>query len=219
MTDIALSRAEVEALCLKAARGAGMEWGLAEEAGFAAGWLAARGIDAAAELLDHLTQNADGWPTLSPIPAPVHWAASGAQLCPIALGAALSDRTSAADGPCAAPLTTATVHQPILVIPFLAACVKAGDTALALRCGEISLLIDALGAPFEDLARLSHLRSAALSLHPMPATPRAIAPTALPRIAPKPLPGLRRWRGTPPCPPPTPHAKGPARRPATTTER
>ena len=34
---IRLSRNETEALCQKAARGAGMPWGLAEEAGFAAG--------------------------------------------------------------------------------------------------------------------------------------------------------------------------------------
>ncbi|MEF9603350.1 DUF3726 domain-containing protein, partial [Paracoccus sp. PXZ] len=46
-----LSRNETEALCLKAARGAGMSWGLAEEAAFAAGWLGAHGIDGAGALL------------------------------------------------------------------------------------------------------------------------------------------------------------------------
>lgn len=34
-----LSRNETESLCMKAARGAGFSWGMAEEAGFATGWL------------------------------------------------------------------------------------------------------------------------------------------------------------------------------------
>ena len=38
-----LSRNEVASLCMKAARGAGMSWGLAEEAGFAAAWLVQHG--------------------------------------------------------------------------------------------------------------------------------------------------------------------------------
>ena len=42
---------EIDSLCQKAARGAGLDWGLAEEAGFAAAWLAARGADGAAALL------------------------------------------------------------------------------------------------------------------------------------------------------------------------
>ena len=48
---VLLSRNEVEALCTKAARGAGMGWGHADEAGGAVGWLQARGIDGAAALL------------------------------------------------------------------------------------------------------------------------------------------------------------------------
>ena len=34
-----LSCNEAASLCMKAARGAGMSWGMAEEAGFAAAWL------------------------------------------------------------------------------------------------------------------------------------------------------------------------------------
>ena len=36
---IRLSLPEIDALCLKAARGAGYSWGVAEEASFAARWL------------------------------------------------------------------------------------------------------------------------------------------------------------------------------------
>ena len=39
-----LTLPEIQSLCFKAARGAGMEWGLAEEAAFAARWLAAAGL-------------------------------------------------------------------------------------------------------------------------------------------------------------------------------
>ena len=40
-----LSCNEAASLCMKAARGAGMSWGMAEEAGFAAAWLVSHGID------------------------------------------------------------------------------------------------------------------------------------------------------------------------------
>ncbi len=46
---------EVEAIAAKAARGAGLSWGLCEETGKAARWLAARGIDWAPSLVALLT--------------------------------------------------------------------------------------------------------------------------------------------------------------------
>lgn len=47
MPLIDLSRSELRSLVTKAARGAGLAWGLAEEAGWAADWLARRGLPAA----------------------------------------------------------------------------------------------------------------------------------------------------------------------------
>lgn len=48
MTDnTVLSLSELRGLIVKAARGAGLSWGLAEEAGWAAEWLARRGMPAA----------------------------------------------------------------------------------------------------------------------------------------------------------------------------
>ncbi|MGC1487905.1 MAG: DUF3726 domain-containing protein, partial [Albidovulum sp.] len=38
------SQSEIEALGIKAARGAGYDWGMAEEAGMAARWLAHEGL-------------------------------------------------------------------------------------------------------------------------------------------------------------------------------
>ena len=54
-----LSQNEIEQLCLKAARGAGMSWGLAEEAGFAAAWLAMRGLHGPGGLLAQLRDSMD----------------------------------------------------------------------------------------------------------------------------------------------------------------
>jgi Protein of unknown function (DUF3726) len=53
MIDASLN--EVEALAAKAARGAGLSWGLCEDTGKAARWLAARGIDWAPSLAALLT--------------------------------------------------------------------------------------------------------------------------------------------------------------------
>lgn len=53
---LSLSLSELRALITKAARGAGMEWGMAEEAGWAAEWLARRGLPAAEWAADWLAE-------------------------------------------------------------------------------------------------------------------------------------------------------------------
>nr|NKB52789.1 DUF3726 domain-containing protein [Rhizobiaceae bacterium] len=86
---------EAEMLCFKAARGAGYSWGLAEEAGFAASWLAKQGLSDLANIVRlleskrerpfgelDLDQFGSGW-------AP----ADGSVLCPISIGAFLSDHS------------------------------------------------------------------------------------------------------------------------------
>lgn len=119
-----LSRGEVESLCLKAARGAGMAWGLAEEAGFSAGWLWARGFDGTQRLLDHLLamQISSGY-NKSPLVMPRHWQApEEGRLCPILLGVTLCDYMRLPEGlVMSGPLLVGPVNQPLLVLPFLAA--------------------------------------------------------------------------------------------------
>ncbi|MCU9838788.1 DUF3726 domain-containing protein [Ruegeria sp. WL0004] len=109
---------EIEATAKRAMRGAGYPWGLAEEAAKATRWLAAHDIDACAELAGLLTR-VDGVPLadLSPDPKGTTWAAPGGTLCPLAAGAALSDR--------AAELTVAGIRleqvaRPALLVPFAA---------------------------------------------------------------------------------------------------
>lgn len=75
--DASLSLSELRALVTKAARGAGMEWGLAEEAGWAAEWLARRGLPAAGWAADMLLARAAG------------------AACPVATGTALADSARA----------------------------------------------------------------------------------------------------------------------------
>lgn len=158
-----MSQNEVAALCLKAARGAGMSWGMAEEAGFAASWLTARGIDGPRHLLAHLTA-AQGrpWGDLCPQVAPGAWtAAKGKTLCPIALGATLSDHADLPGGLGAAPSHTGPSHtgpivagpvdHPLLVIPFLCTIAAAFGKTVVMDWPEGHLDIDSAGtiAPSE----------------------------------------------------------------------
>lgn len=119
-----LSRSEIESVCTTAARGAGMSWGLAEEAGFAAGWMASCGLDGAgllARQLHHVHEYC--WPDLSPVVNQGEWCASDPDqaLCPIAVGATLNDylsvdRTLLND----AGLHVSMVSFPGLLLPFIA---------------------------------------------------------------------------------------------------
>lgn len=70
---ILLARSELRSLITRAARGAGLDWGMAEEAGWAADWLARRGLPAA------------DWAQLW-----LHGAGQG-QPNPIVIGVALAD--------------------------------------------------------------------------------------------------------------------------------
>ncbi|WP_420857724.1 DUF3726 domain-containing protein [Marivivens marinus] len=122
---VTLSQNEVETLCSKAARGAGMSWGLAEEAGVAAGWLAARGIDGPAALLtylqagvvdcrDRLAITSGGWSRLD-----------AGLLCPIALGATISDFAGTDLGPIGpSRVSLGPTAAPILLMSFLAGAAR-----------------------------------------------------------------------------------------------
>ena len=122
-----LSRNEVASLCMKAARGAGMSWGMAEEAGFSAAWLVMHGIDGPRHLRAHLEQ-AQGrqWAELCPSVTPGDWRpAHGRALCPIVLGATLCDHAALPEGPVAeAFIRLGVVDHPIHLLPFLVAIVQ-----------------------------------------------------------------------------------------------
>ncbi|ABV92327.1 conserved hypothetical protein [Dinoroseobacter shibae DFL 12 = DSM 16493] len=128
-----LSCNEAASLCTKAARGAGMSWGMAEEAGFAVAWLVSRGIDGPSHLRAHL-ERSDGraWSELCPSVTPGLWRNAARQPnCPIILGATLCDYATLPEGPSSGrTLTLGPVSAPLLLVPFLA--VLAHDNHLAL---------------------------------------------------------------------------------------
>lgn len=130
-----LSSNEVSALCMKAARGAGMSWGLAEEAGFAAAWLVQHGFDGPEHLYRHLAQaQRRPWQDLCPIVVSGDWqAAAGRALCPIALGATLCDYAALPEGVGAGcAVNIGPVDHPVLLLPFLVTCAEAASVKLTL---------------------------------------------------------------------------------------
>ncbi len=110
---------EIEAHAKRAARGAGLSWGMAEEAGRATRWLASHDLAGPALLSDVLAKN-DGLPRerIAPISLDDEWRAPADDLCPLAAGAALNDCADRlAEG---RQVKMANVAYPLLVAPFAA---------------------------------------------------------------------------------------------------
>lgn len=90
-----LTLAEIESYLRKAARASGLDWGIAEEAGKAARWLAAFSLPGPELLLLHLQNLADSdYREFTPDCSLDPWQAPGGLLCPIITGAALADRSA-----------------------------------------------------------------------------------------------------------------------------
>jgi hypothetical protein len=90
-----LTLAETESCLRKVARACGLDWGIAEEAGKAARWLAAFKLPGPELMLAHLQQlrNQD-YRAFCPQQGVEPWQAGGGLLCPIITGAALADRSA-----------------------------------------------------------------------------------------------------------------------------
>lgn len=114
------SLSEIDANCRKAARGSGLSWGYAEEAGKAARWLAAHQLPGAALLADYLTlrqkhpENYQGEDLRCPLVA-------GAQLCDGGYDAAKQS------------IVLESVVYPLLLLPYLAQLSQATRASLRLR--------------------------------------------------------------------------------------
>jgi hypothetical protein len=123
---IELSFFEWRAQVAKAARGAGLPWGHAEEAGWAADWLVHRGLPAADWVATWLRGGVGG-PT-----------------CPVAFGVGLSD-CCAGDPASGLPTVPADLPAPGLLLPFMWRCASGGGT-IALRGPEgLAARVDAMG--------------------------------------------------------------------------
>ena len=110
------SLSEAFSLCQKAARGAGMDWGVAEECGRAAKWLLRSRLPLFP--LPRLLESRQGVSPPDPDSRPLRGAENEKALCPILSGALLSDEAEllARQGGCRMDRTA----WPILLAPFLA---------------------------------------------------------------------------------------------------
>jgi Protein of unknown function (DUF3726) len=115
---------EVESLAAKAARGAGLPWGLAEETGRAARWLAACDEPWAGSLFDLLSRHMTfGHPIATA--GGLTSATADLPMSPLVLGPFLADR-----GPCDQPLQLSLVAHPAWLLPFAGQVAAAGGTAI-----------------------------------------------------------------------------------------
>ncbi len=130
--------AEIESYLRKAARASGLEWGLAEEAGKAARWLAAFDLPGPETMLAHL-QNLAGKDYAAFIPRCdlEPWQADGGPLCPIVTGAALADRSAAMlDGD---ELRLGKTAYPILLAATLGQAARFHRCAFTTRWADLRL--------------------------------------------------------------------------------
>lgn len=129
---IVCSANELAALARRGARGAGLAWGLAEEVGRAAHWLALHRLPGIG-LLARQLRRIDGvaYDALLPVMEETHWSAREGALCPLVTGSALGD--------CArglAPgqrITLTAVDSPLLLAAFLGRAARAAGQSFELR--------------------------------------------------------------------------------------
>lgn len=113
---------EVAALALKAARGGGYDWGMAEESGQAVRWLLTRGLPGA----DALAMACQKGVAKTP------------ESCPVTIGCAMSDGLADAFVP-------RSVAAPLLLLPFVAWTAIRRKTALNLRWPGAQFMVSATG--------------------------------------------------------------------------
>ena len=125
---------EVAAMIGKAARGAGYDWGMTEEAAKAARWLCAQGLDGCGVFAALLNVSRKAQAKVEP-----GRIFGDAPLCPLSAGTALSDFASTIppEG-----MTIAGVLQPLVILPFAADITRQTGTVLHLTWPEAQALTD-----------------------------------------------------------------------------
>jgi len=136
---------EIETLGKRAARGAGLDWGLTEEAGKALRWLVARGLPGPALLAELLALH-DGrsYDDLAPAGDAAPWAAPGGRLSPLLAGPAVTDR--AADLAAGGAVELAETAYPLFLAPYLAAAAKLTGRPMTLTCPDLEIVLTPAGS-------------------------------------------------------------------------
>ena len=137
------SLGEISALATKAARGSGMDWGLADEAGYAVKWLQRRQLPGVAALCRYLSWRQAGEITIWPDDT-----ALDGHYCPIATGAAYGD------GVFGDEVQFASVRTPLLLIPFIALRAAKNPICLSMGNAVFTLTQDKFGFSRNDTAIL-----------------------------------------------------------------
>lgn len=164
----------------RAARGAGMSWGLAEEAGKAARWLAERDLPGV-ELLARLLTANDGraYSDMAPVIVGNRWQAPAGELCPVCCGAALCDRIDAL--PRGHVIHLINLACPLLLAPFLDRPRPSHDASCEMRWPDMRFLLTANGVTLESKSESAHLSERAEEVEITFGTHRSAQPTHHPQ--------------------------------------
>jgi len=110
---------ETAALCKRAARGAGLRWGIAEEAAWAARWLAGFGLPGPGALASLLAEHEiRGHAALWVRTSSEVWRGESGALCPLSAGTALADCARELGLSEGREIRMHGVLQPLLLLPF-----------------------------------------------------------------------------------------------------
>ena len=172
-----LTLAETESYLRKAARACGLEWGIAEEAGKAARWLAAFNLPGPEIMLAHLQYLKDkDYRGLIPDCDVQPWQSTTGLLCPIISGSALADRSAQMLegkefklGPTAYPLLLAATvgqaarcHRTVFTTAWAGVRVSCFENGLSIEGNRDDLLlpeVDAVSCVRDDLSTPQQLPS------------------------------------------------------------
>lgn len=149
---------EIASMGKRAARGAGYSWGLAEEAGKAARWLAAHDLPGP-ELLAELLIRNDGreYETLAPTIGDGQWKTGSDLLCPIITGSALCDRASEISS--GGEVELSAVAMPLLLAPFAAGVAELTGTPVRLSWADTEMTLTADGIAIDGSPAASARRA------------------------------------------------------------
>lgn len=165
---VQLSLSEINALCVRAARGAGLAWGEAEEAGWAASWLSQAGLSGPSITLAWLGDLAS---LARPVPARDLWSATSGAQCPLRCGIALADFAGLPEGPGIGALTVETIAHPLMALPFVARAAARTGLDLRARWGHEDISLHSATVPsIHNLAEATGRQIADLRITPTEST-------------------------------------------------
>ena len=137
---------QIEHTVRKAARGAGLAWGLAEEAGRAIRWLEMvelDGVNAIAALLEQFDHQR--WPEIKIQVEGDHWRGSNGLLSPLVAGPSLCDVVADSQNNTATQLTLEQVPMSIIILGYAGIAAAQSGHSLKIGLNKYQILVDKVG--------------------------------------------------------------------------